>query len=172
MLAIFHDAIVHGPEAILSPRSAKCSASKLAANFNEKYEDMVILQFEGKAWPILFDSNLPYTELLMTFSSVFEGALEYLRGFGEFADMFGKVRMFWGRTSDGFVAFVDDEDLIWQACRNSSAIFPQGCYFSSDDGLRSCEHPLQEVNAVFQVVSQGQTYSSTFKVDMQRSLTQ
>ncbi|MCO5591801.1 hypothetical protein L7F22_045793 [Adiantum nelumboides] len=229
MLAIFNDAIVHGPEAILSPGSAKCSASKLAANFNEKHKDMVFLQFEG-------NSSMAYThqkQALLTPRSfaalddifcVFEGALENLPALrqqygmsksvneallvieaykalrdrapyppsqvvgdlsGHFAfilfdnhtkkvfiakDMFGRVPMFWGTTSDGFVAFADDEDLIRQACRNSTAIFPQGCYFSSDDGLRSYEHPWQEVTAVPQVDSQGQTYGSTFKVDLQRSL--
>lgn len=85
-------------------------------------------------------------------------------------DVYGKVPLFWGITSDGLVAFSDDEELIKSTCGKSIAVFPQGCYFSSDDGLRSFEHPLQEVTAVPQLDSQGQAYGSTFKVDFQRSL--
>ncbi|KAI5055643.1 hypothetical protein GOP47_0029164 [Adiantum capillus-veneris] len=229
MLAVFNDAIVHGPEAILSPGAAKCSSSELAAKFNEKHKDMVFLGFEG-------NSSMAYThqkQALLTPRSfaalddifcLFEGALENLPALrqqygmsksvneallvieaykalrdrapyppnqvvgdlsGHFGfilfdnhkkkifvakDMFGKVPMFWGTTSDGLVVFSDDEELIRKACGNSTAAFPQGCYFSSDSGLRSYEHPLQEVTAVPQVDSQGQTYGSTFKVDFQRSL--
>ncbi|KAH7430343.1 hypothetical protein KP509_09G094600 [Ceratopteris richardii] len=85
-------------------------------------------------------------------------------------DMAGKVPLFWGTTSDGLVAFSDDESLLRRTCGNGTSAFPQGCYFSSDDGLRSYEHPLQEVTAVPQIDSQGQTYGATFKVDFQRTL--
>jgi hypothetical protein len=46
----------------------------------------------------------------------------------------------------------------------------EGCYFSSDEGLRSFEHPLKEVTAVPRVESDGQTYGSTFKVNFQRTV--
>lgn len=85
-------------------------------------------------------------------------------------DVFGKVPLLWGITSDGMVAFSDDEELIKSTCGKSIAVFPQGCYFSSNEGLRSFEHPLQEVTAVPRIDGQGQAYGSTFKVNFERSL--
>lgn len=86
------------------------------------------------------------------------------------ADCHAKVSMYWGTTSDGAVAFSDDEGLIKEACHRSFASFPQGCYFSSDDGLMSFEHPLKEVMAVPRVDSEGQAYGSTFIVDTQKRI--
>lgn len=85
------------------------------------------------------------------------------------ADMFGKVQLYWGTTCDGAVVFSDDEGLIKESCGKSFATFPQGCYFSSDGGLQSFEHPLKEVKAVPRLDSEGQAYGSTFKVDTDRN---
>lgn len=86
------------------------------------------------------------------------------------ADCQGKVPLFWGTTSDGSIAFSGDEELIKEGCGRSFATFPQGCYFSSDEGLRSFEHPLKEVKAVPRLDSHGQEYGSTFTVDTERNL--
>ncbi|KAG6543852.1 hypothetical protein Mapa_014692 [Marchantia paleacea] len=80
-------------------------------------------------------------------------------------DSHGKVPFFWGTTADGSLAFSDDQRLLKEACGKSFATFPQGCYFSSGDGLQSFEHPLSPIKAMPRVDSQGQVCGSTFKVE-------
>nr|AII79440.1 aluminum-induced protein [Panax ginseng] len=66
------------------------------------------------------------------------------------ADQSGKVPLYWGITADGCVAFADDADLLKGACGKSLASFPQGCFFSTEDGqLRSYENPKNKITAVF-----------------------
>lgn len=227
MLAIFHDTVARGPEALASPPSGTCSPDLLAKFLATYHHSSVCMKF-GHI------SSMAYThqgQTLLTprsFATVddifclFEGGLENLAGLrqsyglsksvneallvieayralrdrapypahhvvgdlsGHFAfilydhqtrkifvaaDSYGKVPLYWGRTPDGFVAISDDEELIKLSCSTSSATFPTGCYFSSDHGLRSFEHPLKEVKAMPRVDdSQAQTYGSTFKVQIQ-----
>lgn len=229
MLAIFSDAIAHGPEALSSPGPALGSSSDLAAKFQSKHPQLASMGFEGKSY-MAYTHEKQALLTPRTFAAVddifciFVGVLENLPslrqrygmsksvnetllvieayralrdrapyppdqvvgdlsghfGFVLFdnhtkkifvaADMFGKVPLFWGTTSDGLVAFSDDKELIESTCGKSNGAFPQGCYFSSDEGLRSFEHPLQEVKAIPQVDGQGQAYGSTFKVDVRRGL--
>jgi len=65
------------------------------------------------------------------------------------ADQSGKVPLYWGITADGYVAIANDADLLKGACGKSLASFPQGCFFSTDDGeLRSYENPKNKITAV------------------------
>ncbi|MCO5606930.1 hypothetical protein L7F22_061121 [Adiantum nelumboides] len=52
--------------------------------------------------------------------------------------------------------------------KNLSAPLSAGCYFSSDPGLKSFEHPLQKLKPVFHVYSQKQALGVAFEVDMFR----
>ena len=44
-------------------------------------------------------------------------------------------------------------------------LFSKGCYFTSSGGLRSYEHPLNEVKPMPRVDSSGQVCDVTFTVD-------
>ncbi|EFJ38416.1 hypothetical protein SELMODRAFT_270173 [Selaginella moellendorffii] len=63
------------------------------------------------------------------------------------ADCQGKVSLFWGVTSEGSLVFSDDFDVLKNGCFKSSSPFPPGCFFSSEQGLQSFDHPLNEVKA-------------------------
>ncbi|KAL3683530.1 hypothetical protein R1sor_001552 [Riccia sorocarpa] len=79
-------------------------------------------------------------------------------------DCHGKVPFYWGASADGSLVFSEDQKLVKTACGKSFSPFPQGCYFSSNDGLQSFEHPLSPIKAMPRVDSQGQVCGSTFKV--------
>lgn len=65
------------------------------------------------------------------------------------ADQSGKVPLYWGITADGYVAIANDSDLLKGACGKSLASFPQGCFFSTDNGeLTSYENPKNKITAV------------------------
>uniref|UniRef100_A0A1S3ZH57 Asparagine synthetase B [glutamine-hydrolyzing] isoform X1 n=2 Tax=Nicotiana TaxID=4085 RepID=A0A1S3ZH57_TOBAC len=65
------------------------------------------------------------------------------------SDQFGKVPLYWGITTDGYVAFANDANLLKGACGKSLASFPQGCFFSTAVGeLRSYENPKNKITAV------------------------
>lgn len=58
---------------------------------------------------------------------------------------------------------------MWFLCldiKRLVALVNTGCYFSSNMGLRSYEHPLQKLKPVPRVDSQGQALGAAFKVDM------
>lgn len=81
------------------------------------------------------------------------------------SDPQGKVEFYWGTAADGAIAFSDDAKLLKEGCGKSFAPFPQGCFFSSADGLHSFEHPMSTLKPVSRVDSQGQMCGSFFKVD-------
>jgi len=81
------------------------------------------------------------------------------------SDPQGKIPFCWGTCADGAIAFSDDSKLLKQGCGKSLAPFPQGCFFSSSDGLHSFEHPMSPLKPVPRVDSQGQMCGSLFKVD-------
>eukprot|EP00897_Mesotaenium_endlicherianum_P001618 jgi/Mesen1/1484/ME000132S00427 len=86
------------------------------------------------------------------------------------ADLDGKVPLYWGMCRDGALAVSDDSKILKEACGNSFAPFPKGCYFSTRDGLRSYEHPLKALTPIPHVDSQGQMCGANFKVDPAKSL--
>lgn len=81
-------------------------------------------------------------------------------------DCEGKIPFYWGTAADKSLAFSDTPELLKSGCGKSFAPFPAGCYFSSNMGLRSYEHPLQKLKPVPRVDSQGQALGAAFKVDM------
>ncbi|RRT35136.1 hypothetical protein B296_00033173 [Ensete ventricosum] len=73
------------------------------------------------------------------------------------------VRLFWGITSDGFVAFSDDLELLKASCGKSLAPFPQGCFYSNTlGGLQSYGSPRDRVIAVLE--NEEEIFGVTFKV--------
>ena len=59
----------------------------------------------------------------------------------------------------------DDVETVKKGCGKSFAPFPKGCFFTSSGGLRSFEHPLNELKAVPRVDSSGDVCGANFKVD-------
>ncbi|KAG2722241.1 hypothetical protein I3843_02G104300 [Carya illinoinensis] len=81
------------------------------------------------------------------------------------ADADGSVPFFWGTDSEGHLVLSDDDETVKKGCGKSFAPFPKGCFFTSSKGLRSFEHPLNEVKPVPRVDSSGQVCGATFTVD-------
>ncbi|MCO5611497.1 hypothetical protein L7F22_065750 [Adiantum nelumboides] len=81
-------------------------------------------------------------------------------------DSEGKVPFYWGTAADKSLAFSDTPEVLKAGCGKSFAPFPSGCYFSSNVGLKSYEHPLQKLKPVPRVDSQGQALGAAFKVDV------
>ncbi|KAA8548689.1 hypothetical protein F0562_000373 [Nyssa sinensis] len=81
------------------------------------------------------------------------------------ADADGSVPFFWGTDSEGHLVLSDDVEIVKRGCGKSFAPFPKGCFFTTSGGLRSFEHPLNQLKPVPRVDSSGQVCGSTFKVD-------
>ncbi|KAB5537887.1 hypothetical protein DKX38_015420 [Salix brachista] len=81
------------------------------------------------------------------------------------ADADGSVPFFWGTDSEGNLVLSDDVQIVQKGCGKSFAPFPKGCFFTTSRGLRSFEHPMNELKPVPRVDSSGQVCGSTFKVD-------
>ncbi|XP_057546485.1 stem-specific protein TSJT1 [Amaranthus tricolor] len=80
------------------------------------------------------------------------------------SDQYGKVPLYWGITSDGYVAFANDADLLKGSCGKSLASFPQGCFFSTAIGeLRSYENPKNKITAI--PGTDEEIWGATFKVE-------
>jgi asparagine synthetase B (glutamine-hydrolysing) len=81
------------------------------------------------------------------------------------SDADGSVPFFWGTDAEGHLVISDDSEVVKQGCGKSFAPFPKGCFFTSSGGLRSYEHPVNELKAVPRVDSSGEVCGLTFKVD-------
>ncbi|KAK4778395.1 hypothetical protein SAY87_018582 [Trapa incisa] len=81
------------------------------------------------------------------------------------ADADGSVPFYWGSDSEGNLVLSDDVDAVKKGCGKSFAPFPKGCFFTTSGGLRSYEHPFNELKPVPRVDSSGQVCGSNFKVD-------
>ncbi|KAA8527648.1 hypothetical protein F0562_034957 [Nyssa sinensis] len=81
------------------------------------------------------------------------------------SDADGSVPFFWGTDSEGRLVLSDDAETVKKGCGKSFAPFPKGCFFTTSGGLRSFEHPFNELKPVPRVDSSGQVCGSTFKVD-------
>ncbi|KAI4311293.1 hypothetical protein MLD38_036198 [Melastoma candidum] len=109
--------------------------------------DQVVRDLKGKFAFILYDSAAKTAFLAV--------------------DTDGSVPFFWGTDSEGNLVLSDDEDIVKKGCGKSFAPFPKGCFFTNSGGLRSYEHPLNEVKPVPRVDSSGEVCGATFKVDEQ-----
>jgi len=78
-------------------------------------------------------------------------------------DSYGKVPFYWGITADGRLAFSDDAELLKSACGKSLALFPHGCLYSSNLGLRSYEFPKNKVMGI--PIMDGEMCGTAFKVE-------
>ncbi|KAF8038013.1 hypothetical protein BT93_B0765 [Corymbia citriodora subsp. variegata] len=107
--------------------------------------DQVVRDISGKFAFVLFDSSCKTTFLA--------------------SDVDGSVPFFWGSDSEGNLVLSDDAEVVKKGCGKSFAPFPKGCFFTSSGGLRSYEHPLNEVKPVPRVDSSGQVCGATFQVD-------
>ncbi|XP_042489055.1 stem-specific protein TSJT1-like [Macadamia integrifolia] len=83
------------------------------------------------------------------------------------ADADGSVPFFWGTDSEGHLVLSDDNEIVKKACGKSFAPFPKGCFFTTSGGLRSYEHPMNELKAMPRIDSSGQVCGATFKVDVE-----
>ncbi|KAH9618016.1 hypothetical protein KSS87_003238 [Heliosperma pusillum] len=80
-------------------------------------------------------------------------------------DADGSVPFFWGADSDGHLVVSDDVEIVKKGCGKSFAPFPKGCFYTSSGGLRSYEHPGNELKPVPRVDSSGEVCGANFKVD-------
>lgn len=81
------------------------------------------------------------------------------------ADCDGNVPFYWGVDTDGRLVVSDDYEIVKKACGKSSAPFPKGFFFTTSGGLRSYEHPMNEVKPVPRVDSNGEVCGMTYTVD-------
>ncbi|MCD9560541.1 hypothetical protein HAX54_019238 [Datura stramonium] len=107
--------------------------------------DQVVKDIHGKFAFVLYDSSSKTTFLA--------------------SDVDGSVPFFWGTDSEGHLVLSDDAAIVKQGCGKSFAPFPKGCFFTSSGGLRSYEHPRNELKAVPRVDSSGEMCGANFKVD-------
>lgn len=80
-------------------------------------------------------------------------------------DADGNVPFYWGVDSDGRLVVSDDGEIVKKACGKSSAPFPKGFFFTTSGGLKSYEHPMNEVKPVPRVDSKGEVCGTTYTVD-------
>ncbi|KAK6913996.1 protein of unknown function DUF3700, partial [Dillenia turbinata] len=107
--------------------------------------DQVVRDIQGKFVFILYDGSSKTTFLA--------------------ADADGSVPFFWGTDCEGHLVLSDDAEIAKKGCDKSFAPFPKGCFFTTSGGLRSYEHPLNQLKPVPRVDSSGQVCGSTYKVD-------
>lgn len=107
--------------------------------------DHVMRALQGTFAFVLFDN---------TSESIFVGV-----------DAEGRVPFWWGTGSDGSLAFSDDPTTLKETTGKTFSPFPQGCFFSSADGLQSYMYPKEPVTALPRVDSQGEVCGTTFKVN-------
>ncbi|WCJ23867.1 aluminum induced protein with YGL and LRDR motifs [Euphorbia peplus] len=110
-----------------------------------KTANEVVRDFEGKYSFVLYDSTAKAAFIA--------------------ADVDGSVPFYWGSDSESHLVVSDDDEILKQACGKSFAPFPKGCFFTTSGGLRSYEHPLNELKPVPRVDSSGQMCGANFKVD-------
>ncbi|MBA0749504.1 hypothetical protein Gogos_003423 [Gossypium gossypioides] len=109
--------------------------------------DQVVRDIQGKFAFIIYDSSSKATFIA--------------------SDADGSVPFFWGTDAENHLVLADDVETVKKGCGKSFAPFPKGCFFSSTGGLKSYEHPLNELKAMPRVDSSGQVCGATFSVDVE-----
>ncbi|KAK8572965.1 hypothetical protein V6N13_048537 [Hibiscus sabdariffa] len=109
--------------------------------------DQVVRDIQGKFAFIIYDSSSKATFIA--------------------SDSDGSVDFFWGTDAEGHLVLADDTEIVKKGCGKSFAPFPKGCFFTSSGGLRSYEHPLNELKPVPRVDSSGHVCGATFSVDVE-----
>ncbi|KAG4179656.1 hypothetical protein ERO13_A10G117800v2 [Gossypium hirsutum] len=109
--------------------------------------DQVVRDIQGKFSFIIYDSSSKATFIA--------------------SDADGCVPFFWGTDAESHLVLADDVETVKKGCGKSFAPFPKGCFFSSTGGLKSYEHPLNELKAMPRVDSSGQVCGATFSVDVE-----
>ncbi|KAK8502803.1 hypothetical protein V6N13_093388 [Hibiscus sabdariffa] len=107
--------------------------------------DQVVRDIQGKFAFVIYDSSSRATFIA--------------------SDADGSVPFFWGTDAEGHLVLTDDTETVKKGCGKSFAPFPKGCFFTSSGGLRSYEHPLNELKPVPRVDSSGHVCGATFSVD-------
>ncbi|KAL6205690.1 hypothetical protein ACLB2K_022944 [Fragaria x ananassa] len=77
----------------------------------------------------------------------------------------GGVQLYWGIAADGSVVISDELHVIKEGCAKSYAPFPKGCFFHSEGGLMSFEHPMNKMKAMPRIDSEGAMCGANFNVD-------
>ncbi|XVF28762.1 hypothetical protein REPUB_Repub15cG0058700 [Reevesia pubescens] len=109
--------------------------------------DQVVRDIQGKYAFILYDSSSKATFIA--------------------SDADGSVPFFWGTDAEGHLVLADDAENVKKGCGKSFAPFPKGCFFTTSGGLRSFEHPLNELKSVPRVDSSGHVCGANFNVDVE-----
>ncbi|KAF8659294.1 hypothetical protein HU200_006907 [Digitaria exilis] len=113
--------------------------------------DQVVRDISGKFAFVLYDCSTKSVFMAAVSESSFH--------------FHGNVPFYWGVDSDGRLVVSDDTEIVKKACGKSSAPFPKGFFFTTFGGLRSYEHPLNEVKPVPRVDSKGEVCGTTYTVD-------
>ncbi|CAH2046561.1 unnamed protein product [Thlaspi arvense] len=185
MLAVFEKTVANSPEELQSPHSTVPSYALkegyLASQFASKHTNSVTLNL-GSSGLLAYslDNRDPLVPRLFAVVDdifcIFQGHIEnlpFLRqqyGLSKITneaimDADGSVPFFWGNDAEGHLVLSDDTSLLKKGCSKSFSPFPKGCFFTSSGGLRSFEHPKNELKPVPRVDSSGDVCGATFKVD-------
>lgn len=77
----------------------------------------------------------------------------------------GGIPLHWGIAADGSVVISYELETLKGSCGKSFALFPTGCMFHSEGGLKSFEHPMNKMKAMPRVDSEGVLCGANFNVD-------
>ncbi|GAU41503.1 hypothetical protein TSUD_13850 [Trifolium subterraneum] len=184
MLAVFNKSVAKSPEGLQSPESNSVSSLKdgfLAQHFASLNPSSVTLNLASSgllAYSVHKDNPLlprtlrdrgpyPADQVVRDFQGKFAFILYDSSSQAAFvaADAEGSVPFFWGIDADESLVLSDDTEIVRKSCGKSYAPFPKGCFFTTSGGLRSFEHPLNELKPIPRIDSSGQVCGSTYKVD-------
>lgn len=109
--------------------------------------DQVIKELDGKFSFVLFDAKATHLFLAR--------------------DRDGSAQLHWGVGADGCLVCSDEPKFVREGCGNRYTPFPPGCFFTSEEGLISLDHPFNKVRGVVREDDDG-GYGSTviFQVDL------
>ncbi|KAE8715023.1 transmembrane emp24 domain-containing protein p24beta3-like [Hibiscus syriacus] len=187
MLAVFEKSITKSPDALNVPGDSGADSALnngfLAAHFTSIHPGSVTvnlgslgfmaysLEKKNPLLPRIFVVVGPYPpdQVVRDIQGKFAFVIYYSFSKATFiaSDADGSVPFFWGTDVEGHLVLADDTETIKKVCRKSFAPFPKGCFFTSPGGLRSYEHPLNELKPVPRVDSSGHVCGATFSVDVE-----